>query len=127
VEWKKIRARILQVLAMPKSDVPIYALALLLGLCAGILDLTVHDVLVTALFVLVSTMALGFIRPRRPWRWILVVAPFVPLLQLMAYLLLTWKPYRAQIWESGLGFVTGTAGCYCGALARLGVDELVRK
>jgi hypothetical protein len=112
---------------MQKSDVPIYALAVLLGICAGILDLTVHDLLVTALFVLVSTLALGFIRPRRPWRWILVVAPFVPLLQLMAYLFLAWKPYRAQIWESGLGFVTGTAGCYCGALARLGVDELVRK
>jgi hypothetical protein len=112
---------------MPKSDVPIYALAVLLGICAGILDVTVHDVLVTALFVLVSTLGLGFVRPRRPWRWILVVAPFVPLLQLMAYLLLTWKPYRAQIWESALGFVTGTAGCYCGALARLGVDELGRK
>jgi hypothetical protein len=101
---------------MPKSDVPIYAFAVLVGICAGILDLRLHDVLITALFVLVSTLALGFIRPRRPWRWILVVAPFVPLLQLMAYLLLNWKPYRAQIWE-----------CYCGALARLGVDELVRK
>ena len=112
---------------MQKSEAVIYAFAVLLGICAGILDVTAHDVLVTALFVLVSTSVLGFIRPRRPWRWILVVAVFVPLLQLLAYLFLTWKPNRAQIWESGLGFVTGTAGCYCGALARLGIDELVRK
>ena len=112
---------------MQKSDALIYALAILLGICAGILDLIVHDVLVTALFVLVSTLGLGFVRPRRPWRWILMVGVFVPLLQVLAYLFLTWKPSRTQIWESGLGFVTGTAGCYCGALARLGVDELVRK
>ena len=112
---------------MPKSDVLIYALAILLGICAGILNVTVGDVLVTTLFVLVSTLALGFMRPRRAWRWILIVGAFVPLLQLLTYLFLGWKPYRAQIWESGLGFLTGTAGCYCGALARLGVDELVRK
>lgn len=112
---------------MPKSDVLIYALAILLGICAGILNVTVGDVLVTTLFVLLSTLALGFLRSRRAWRWILIVGAFVPLLQLITYLFLGWKPYRAQIWESGLGFLTGTAGCYCGALARLGVDELVRK
>ncbi len=112
---------------MHRSDVVIYALAILLGISAGILDLTVHDMLLTALFVLISTSVLGFICPRRAWRWILIVGVFVPLLQLLAYLFLSWKPYRAQIWESALGFVTGAAGCYCGALARLGVDELVRK
>jgi hypothetical protein len=112
---------------MPKSDLLIYVLAILLGISAGILNVTVGDVLVTTLFVLIATLALGFMRPRRAWRWILIVGAFVPLLQLVTYFLLGWKPYRAQIWESGLGFLTGTAGCYCGALARLGVDELVRK
>ena len=112
---------------MPKYDVFIYGLAILLGIAAGIVNANLGDVLVTTLFVLISTLALGFMRPRRAWRWILIVGIFVPLLQLITYLWLGWKPYRAQIWESGLGFLTGTAGCYCGALARLGVDELVRK
>lgn len=112
---------------MPKYDVLIYGLAILLGIAAGIINVNLGDVLVTTLFVLISTLALGFMRPRRAWRWILIVGIFVPLLQLITYLWLGWKPYRAQIWESGLGFLTGTAGCYCGALARLGVDELVRK
>ncbi|HEX3106246.1 MAG TPA: hypothetical protein VHQ22_17530 [Terriglobales bacterium] len=112
---------------MPKYDVLIYGLAILLGIAAGIVNVNLGDVLVTTLFVLISTLALGFMRPRRAWRWILIVGIFVPLLQLITYLWLGWKPYRAQIWESGLGFLTGTAGCYCGALARLGVDELVRK
>ncbi len=109
---------------MPKSDALVYVFAVLLGLSAGILEVTVGDLLATALFVLVSTLVLGFLRPLRPWRWIAVVGVFVPLVRLAAYLLLSQKPYRAQIWESGLGFVTGTAGSYCGALARKGVDEL---
>ncbi len=111
---------------MPKSDILIYLLAAVLGVCAGILEVTVGDLLATALFVLISTLVLGFIRPRRPWRWIVVVGIFVPLVRLAVYLVLSQKPYRAQIWESGLGFVTGTAGSYCGALARKGVDELFR-
>jgi len=47
-------------------------------------------------------------------------------MRLAAYLIMNQRPYRAQIWESGLGFVTGIAGSYAGALARLGVDELFR-
>jgi hypothetical protein len=111
---------------MLKSDVLIYVVAVLLGLSSGILEITVGDLLATALFVLVSTLVLGFVRPLRPWRWIAIIGAFVPLVRLAAYLLLSQKPYRAQIWESGLGFVTGTAGSYCGALARKGVDELFR-
>lgn len=111
---------------MPKSDLLIYLLAVLLGLSAGILEVTVNDLLTTALFAMLSTMVLGFLRPRRAWRWILMVGVFVPLIRLAAYLALTQRPYRAQIWESGLGLITGVAGAYGGALARKGVDELFR-
>lgn len=111
---------------MLKPDIFIYLLAVMFGLSAGLLEITVGDLLATALFVLVSTMVLGFLRPKHPWRWIVVVGVFVPLARLAAYLVLTQKPYRAQIWESGLGFVTGIAGSYGGALARKGVDELFR-
>jgi lysylphosphatidylglycerol synthetase-like protein (DUF2156 family) len=112
---------------MQKSEVFIYLLAVLFGLSAGLLEITYGDLLATALCVLISTLVLGFLRPRRAWRWILVVGVFVPLVRLAAYLVMNQKPYRAQIWESGLGFVTGTAGAYCGALARMGVDELFRR
>jgi hypothetical protein len=111
---------------MQKSDALVYGLAVLLGLCAGMLEVTANDILATALFVLISTLALGFLRPRRAWRWIVVVGLFVPLARLAVYLLLGQKPYRAQVWASGLGFVTGIAGSYAGAMARKGVDELFR-
>jgi len=111
---------------MRKSDVFIYILAVLFGISAGLLEITLGDLLVTALAVLVSTLVLGFLRPRHAWRWIVIVGPFVPLLRIAAYLMMTQKPDRAQIWESGLGMLTGTAGAYAGAMFRMGVDILFR-
>ena len=111
---------------MQNSDALVYSLAVLLGICAGILVVTVGDILATALFVLVSTLILGFMRPRKAWRWLVVVGVFVPMSRLMAYIAFGQRPYHAQIWASGLGFVTGIAGAYGGATLRLGVDELFR-
>jgi len=109
------------------GDTAAYSLAICLGLGAGVLDVTVGDLLLTALFVLVSTMLLGVLRPQRPWRWILLVGVFVPILQLLAYLFLTEKPYRAQLYESCLGFLTGIAGAYGGSVLRRLLNELSGK
>jgi len=106
------------------KDAPIYALGAVLGIAAGVLDVKVGDLLLTALFVLACTMLLGILRPERPWRWIILIAVFVPLLQVLAYVFLTEKPYRAQIYESFLGFLTGTAGAYAGAAGRRALQAL---
>lgn len=110
-----------------KSDRGIYILGAGLGVCAGVLDVKVGDLLLTALFVLAATMLLGGLRPRQPWRWTLIVAAFVPLVQLAAYAALAKKPDRAQIYESFLGFLTGIAGAYGGATARRGMETLFGK
>jgi hypothetical protein len=110
-----------------KSDALIYFLGSLLGIGAGVVDLRFEDLLATALLVLASTMLLGVLRPQRPWRWIPLVASFVPVVELLAYLLLTVKPYRAQIYESFLGFLTASAGAYGGAVLRRGAAELFRR
>ncbi|HEV7219688.1 MAG: hypothetical protein ACHP8A_16770 [Terriglobales bacterium] len=109
------------------DDLRIYILGLFLGTCAGFLDLLVGDLLGTALFVLVSTMVLGALCPEKPWRWTVTVGICVPLVRLGAYLLFGQKPYRAQIYESALGFVTGVAGAYSGAVARRAAHELFGK
>ena len=106
------------------TDRRIYILGVALGVCAGLLDVKVGDLLLTALFVLASTMLLGALRPGRPWRWTLLIATFVPVVQGAAYFLLTEKPYRPQIYESFLGFLTGIAGAYGGSAARKGLGEL---
>jgi hypothetical protein len=110
-----------------RNDRSIFVLGALLGICAGWLDVKVGDLVFTALFVLASTMLLGALSPRRPWRWTLVVAVFVPVVQLLAYLLLNVKPFRAQIYESFLGFLTGIAGAYGGSAGRRGLNELFGK
>jgi hypothetical protein len=107
-----------------QSDRGIYFLGGVLGLLAGALDVKVGDLLLTALLVLASTMLLGALRPQRPWRWTLLVAAFVPVVQFTAYAVLTEKPYRAQIYESFLGFLTGIAGAYGGAAVSRVLGEL---
>ena len=109
------------------NDGSIYILGALLGICAGFLDVKIGDLLFTALFVLASTMLLGALRPQRPWRWTFVVAIFVPIVQLLAYLFLTQKPYRAQIYESFLGLLTGIAGAYGGSVGRNMLSNILRQ
>ena len=108
----------------PQRDRWPFGIAMAAGILAGILHVKVGDLLLTALFVLASTMLLGALRPERPWRWILIVGASVPLLQLLAYCLLAEKPYRAQIYESFLGFLTGTAGAYGGSLGRRALENI---
>jgi hypothetical protein len=110
-----------------ESDLRIHILGAVLGIGAGILEVTLGDLLLTALFVLASTLLLGALRPERPWRWIVVVGVFVPSVELFAYLFLGQKPYPAQIYESCLGFLTGIAGAYGGSVVRRGMKELLRK
>jgi energy-converting hydrogenase Eha subunit A len=110
-----------------KSDTAIYLLGGLLGISAGFIEIKIGDLLFTALIVLICTLILGMLRPKRPWRWTLVVAIFVPTTQLLAYLLLTQKFSRAQIYESFLCFLAGIAGAYGGAVAHRGWQELFGK
>jgi hypothetical protein len=52
------------------------------------------------------------------------VAAFVPLAQFVAYVVMTEKPYRAQIYESFLSFLPAIAGAYGGSIARRVLREL---
>ena len=110
-----------------QGDTRIYLLGAVLGLSVGWLDVKIGDLLLTALFVLASTMLLGALRPARPWRWTIEVASFVPALHLLAYFFMAEKPDRAHIYESFLGFLTGIAGAYGGALGRRGLSELFKE
>jgi zinc transporter ZupT len=101
-----------------------YLLAAMLGALAGWLDIKVGDLLLTAMVVLAANMLLGFLSPRSPWRWVVLVGVFVPVVEWLAYLFLAEKPARAQIYESFLAFMPGIAGAYGGAVGRGVVDNL---
>ena len=105
-------------------DAWFYLLAALCGIGAGWADVAVDDLLFTALLVVLACMLLGMLRPRWPWRWVLMVGVFIPLTELSAYLVLTVKPTRAQIYGSFLAFLPGVAGTYGGSLIRTVIDNL---
>jgi hypothetical protein len=107
-----------------RSDLPFYVLAALAGVVTGWADVTINDLLFTALLVLAACMLLGMLRPRWPWRWVVTVGAFIPLTELAAYLIRTVKPTRAQIYGSFLASLPGIAGAYGGALVRAVIDNL---
>ena len=104
-----------------------YFLAAGFGAFAGWVDIRVADLLLTAMVVLMANMLLGLLRPRHPWRWVLLVGLFVPLVEWLAYFFLSQKPDRAQIYESFLAFVPGIAGAYGGSVGRTVVENLFAK
>ncbi|MFY9558840.1 MAG: hypothetical protein WAQ52_01280 [Terriglobales bacterium] len=101
-----------------------YLLAAAFGVLAGWIDIKVGDLLFTAMIVLASCMVLGFVRPRKPWRWVLLIGLFVPIIEWLAYFVVAQKPERAQMYESFLAFLPGIVGAYGGALGRSVVDNL---
>lgn len=106
------------------SDAPFYLLAALCGIGTGCADVAIDDLLFTALLVLSACMLLGMLRPRWPWRWVVVVGAFVPLTELAAYVILTVKPTRAQVYGSFLAFLPGIAGAYGGSILRNVMENL---
>ena len=95
-----------QILPDKKSDGDgfYYLLAVMSGVLAGWVNIKVGDLLLTAMVVLAACMLLGILSPRKPWRWVLLVGVFVPVMEWLAYFVLSQKPERAQIYESFLAF-----------------------
>ena len=107
-----------------RGDALLYLLAAVCGIATGWADVVINDLLFTALLVLMACMLLGLLRPRWPWRWVLMVGIFIPLTELAAYLVLTVKPSRAQVYGSLLAFLPGIAGAYGGSLMRGVINNL---
>jgi hypothetical protein len=101
-----------------------YLVAAGLGALTGWADIKIGDLLFTAMLVLAGSMVLGYLRPRQPWRWVVLIGIFIPIVEWLAYFFLTQKPERAQIYESFLAFLPGIAGAYGGAMARGVVNNL---
>jgi len=107
-----------------ENDSWVYVVAAACGVAAGVVDVVIGDLLLTALVVVAAGILLGIMRPRRPWRWVITVGIFIPLTEIAAYLLLTVKPSRAQVYASWLLFLPGIAGAYGGSVFRNVVNNL---
>ena len=108
-----------QVQETTKRDWLFYIIAVLCGVLAGIVHITIADSLLTSLVVLISTMVLGFMRSERPWRWLLIVGLLVPAVLLTANALHYYSTLtRAGLVGSILIMLPGIAGAYGGHFGR---------
>ena len=105
-------------------DAAFYALAASAGMATAWVDVAVNDLLLTALLVLAGCIALGMMRPRRPWRWVVVVGVFIPLTEFAADSVGAVKLTHAQIYGSILAWLPGIAGAYGGSFMRGVVSNL---
>ena len=110
--------------SLRNRDAWFYPLAALCGCATGCADVAINDLLFTALLVLSACILLGLLRPQSPWRWVVTVGVFIPLTELAAYVVLTVKPSRAQVYESFLAFLPGIAGAYGGSIMRRVIENL---
>ena len=108
-----------------RPDTGFYVFAAFAGVFAGWIDIKVGDLLFTALLVLAPCMMLGLMRPQRAWRWAVVVGICVPVVELLGYVVLAQKPYRAQIYESFLAFLPGIVGLYGGAMLKQAIVNIL--
>ena len=105
-------------------DLWYYLVAVCCGIGTGWADVAINDLLFTALLVVFSCMMLGLLRPRAPWRWVLIVGAMIPVSEYVAFRFFTVKPTRDQMYGSILDFLPGIAGAYGGSFMRRVVENL---
>ena len=102
-----------------------YAIAVVLGALCGALHVGLEDPLLTPLAVLSATMLMGFLRPHRPWRWIIFVGlpvPIVTVIALATGYIKVWD--RALIAGAILSILVGCAGSVGGSVFRRFFDNV---
>jgi hypothetical protein len=100
------------------SDIVAYVVAVVLGLGAGYVNLQVNDPTLAALLVAMIAMGLGLWKPKRPWRWGLLVGVCVPLAQVFAYVDGV-PPLRGQVARACfIGLVSATVAAFLGSAGR---------
>ena len=111
--------------AVVSRDWPFVAGALASGALIGYAQWRFGELAISALLVAMVTMSLGAMRPRRPWRWALLVALCVPGALFVAHL---GREHftRGAIFGSFALLAPAFVCAYCGATGRNLVAELFK-
>ena len=101
-------------------DVLCVALAVIGGFLAGAVDFNNDEPQAAVIVIVAFTGLLGFIQPRRAWRWALIVGLGVPIV----YLIASAMGYHAKsVGEPGwyaslIALIPAFISTYCGVLLR---------
>ena len=101
-------------------DLACTALSLALGLFTGWLDLHVTEVIVTILALVTSGLLLGLVQPSAAWRWAILIAIGLPIMELVAikFSMQTAEPARLDLLIALVALVFALLGAYTGVLIR---------
>jgi hypothetical protein len=111
---------------MRTSNVIAYALALVLGLGAGYVNLQVSDPTLAALLAAMIAMGLGLWKNRRPWRWGLLVGLCIPAAQLLSYMEGV-PPLPGEVTRACfIGLVSAMVAAFLGSVGRVAFENIRR-
>ena len=105
-------------------DVLCFALAVIGGFLAGVVDFNNDEPQAAVIVIVAFTGLLGFIQPRKAWRWALIVGLGVPIV----YLIATALGYHAKsVGEPGwyaslIALIPAFISTYCGVLLRKAIS-----
>ena len=97
---------------------------MLLGAGIGYLQLRLAEMAITSLAVSFVCMGLGTAKPRRPWRWALLVALCVPAALLLGA---RYHPSRGAVFGSFILLAPAFVCAYGGSQMRKLIEELFKK
>lgn len=110
-----------------KTGIAVWIVGVIFGLIAAVVHLLVPEQGLTFLWVMLSTMILGFWKSRAPWRWLLLVVLFIPAADLSYKI---WRPQqvsRAALWGAGLMVLAAIPGAFGGAFMRGVIGNIFNK
>ncbi len=107
-----------------RTGVAVWIVGLTFGALAAIVHVLVPEQGLTFLWVMLSTMILGCWKREAPWRWVLLVVPWIPLADAIHKILRPQQVSRAAMWGATLMFLPAIAGAFGGSYMRLMINNI---
>jgi hypothetical protein len=103
-----------------RQNAIVTALAAAMGLGIGWLDLHTTEVIVTIVPLLLAGLLLGLLQPRAAWRWALLLALGLPVMEAIGRVLhvRTPEPIRLDPRIALVALAFALVGCYSGVAVR---------
>ncbi len=114
-------------MAQEKAGVAVWIVGIVFGLLAAVIHVLVPEQGLTFLWVMMTTMILGCWKREAPWRWILLVVPFVPVADIAHKILRPQQVSRASMWGAVLIALVAVPGAYGGSYMRQMINNIFGK
>ncbi len=105
----------------------VWLVGILFGVCAAAIHLLVPEQGLTFLWVMATTMILALWKRDRPWRWIVLIVPFVPIGDLVHKFVRPAQVSRAALFGAILTSLAAIPGAYGGSYMRLMIENIFLK